>query len=163
MEGHYDADSFLLSIERNLSGIYFCLKTKEYITPPKTERFCQINEKGVRAVIDFLSIRVNNLTSGSKITTQEYDYIMRDLTENLWSLLLLNKNEFEVELVNVQGIVNKIQDICQLYLSRSREGWWASEILKNIFSHQEKSETNTIYKDKEESKSFLGWGNTQKR
>lgn len=146
-----DANDVADKIAMNLRGKFYNDKSGEYEKDKNVKPI--INEKGISIITSILKGKISNNNQYSQLTEIQIKDIRRSTINDVWDMLVINMDDFEVEDIHVSVILNLIDDALLLFLSRTEQGGFLN-FIKGLFNSNENYNENT----KNESKGFSVFG-----
>jgi len=95
-----------------------------------------LNEQGVFDIQIEILGRISNINSSAYLTAAQIRSTRHGIAEVLWEKLRYNRVNYELNVVNLKGILFMVDDEIMLFLSRTEKGMF-SKLLSKILGRKE--------------------------
>ena len=147
MRFQLDARSELIEYKMQLLGQKYNAETGEIESDPNKIQF--MNERGANAIVSEISPRAGKIGVGSNISEEEINKRCLNNSIGLAFFLLENESNFEIPSNTAKTVIlNQIDDMQLLSMKKSKDGWLADALNKNISYIESREHVQNTQQDK---------------
>lgn len=119
MKWQLNPDDILLEIEYDLKGYYYDAKEQQWKEPEDGKFKPQINNDGLRLLLSAVRSHINKVTFMTDFDIDDIMIMCRDLEMDIIKVLVVNLEEFEVDMFNLDLMIDKVLHLVYAGLKKS--------------------------------------------